>query len=66
MTLASWHEGVIGGLYGRLASHIGTIGLGLLLSVPAALLIWIGWRLRQQPPTSDTDSEASGSLEMPA
>ncbi|MET3486152.1 membrane protein DedA with SNARE-associated domain [Methylobacterium sp. 1973] len=66
MSLASWHDGVTGGLYGRLASHIGTIGLGLLLSVPAALLIWIGWRLRQQPPTSDTDSEASGSLEMPA
>ncbi len=25
MSLASWHDGVTGGLYGRLASHIGTI-----------------------------------------
>ncbi len=41
MTAISWHDGVTGGLYGRLIGHIGILGIALILVVPAGLLLVI-------------------------
>lgn len=46
MTLASWHAGVTGGLYGHLVDRIGIVGIGLFLCGPAVLLLHLRERLR--------------------
>jgi hypothetical protein len=66
MALASWHYGVTGGFYGRLAGHIGIVGVGFLLSVPAVLLTFAGRRLRGWRSTTDAGEEAAVSISLTA
>jgi membrane protein DedA with SNARE-associated domain len=66
MALASWHYGVTGGFYGRLAGHIGIVGVGFLLSVPAVLLTFAGRRLRGWRSTTDAGEEAAESISLTA
>jgi hypothetical protein len=57
----SWHDGVTGGLYGRLIGHIGILGIALILVVPTVLLLVIGWRLpRPEAGAEDAIELAAG------
>ena len=57
MAVISWHDGVTGGLYGRLVGHIGILGIALILVVPAALLLMVGWRLPRAEGESEVKTE---------
>lgn len=61
MTAISWHDGVTGGVYGRLIGHIGILGIALILIVPAGLLLVIGRRLlRPEAEAAAEDEDAFG------
>ncbi|XYD08886.1 hypothetical protein R1A27_28765 [Methylobacterium sp. NMS12] len=57
MAVLSWHDGVTGGLYGRLIGHIGILGIAVILVVPALLLLVIGRRLPRPEDEPDAESE---------
>ena len=62
MAVLSWHDGVTGGLYGRLIGHIGILGIALVLVVPAVLLLVVGWRLPRPEDDLDAESEVAAGL----
>ncbi len=57
MTVISWHDGVTGGLYGRLIGHIGILGIAVILVLSIGLLLVIGRRLPRLEVESDEESE---------
>ncbi|MEE7469441.1 hypothetical protein MOF8_23505 [Methylobacterium oryzae] len=62
MAVLSWHDGVTGGLYGRLIGHIGILGIALILVVPALLLLVVGRRLPRPEDEPDAESEETVGL----
>ncbi|UIN32943.1 DedA family protein [Methylobacterium oryzae] len=62
MAVLSWHDGVTGGLYGRLIGHIGILGVALILVVPALLLLVVGRRLPRPEDEPDAESEETVGL----
>lgn len=62
MAVLSWHDGVTGGLYGRLIGHIGILGIALVLVVPALLLLVVGRRLPRPEDDLDAESEEAAGL----
>ncbi|SDO53969.1 membrane protein DedA, SNARE-associated domain [Methylobacterium phyllostachyos] len=66
MTLASWAYGVTGGFYGHLAGRIGILGICLILSVPAAILIVVGRRLRSPQPPAAFEERTEDAISLAA